>query len=86
MQALSGGMETHEMTGFEIIRDMSKEDMVNEIVEAYRESLSELDEQDLRKRVIFTRVQSYERRLINEADLTPPEEPQGGVGFIIGPN
>lgn len=73
------------MTGFEIIRDMSKEDMITEIVEAYRVSLSELDEQDLRKRIIFTRVQGYERRLINEADLTPPEEPPGGVDYIIGP-
>jgi len=73
------------VTGFEIIRDMSKEDMVNEILEGYRANLSELDEQELRKRIIFTRVQSYERRLIAEADLTPPEEPPGGVGFIIGP-
>lgn len=73
------------MTGFEIIRDMSREDMVNEILEGYRQNLSELDEQELRKRIIFTRVQNYERRLIAESDLTPPEEPPGGVGFIIGP-
>lgn len=73
------------MNGFAIIRDMSKEDMINEILEAYREGLSELDEQELRKRVIFTRVQSYERRLINESDLRQEEPPPGGVGFVVGP-
>jgi hypothetical protein len=60
---------------FNLIKDLSKEDIVEEIIRAQRANLMKKDLNELKKILIHARITTVHNRLVDEADLD--EEPGG---------
>lgn len=58
------------MIGFKIISEMSKEELVEEILETNRAKLNALDMTNLKASVINLRMDAYRENLAREAGLT----------------
>ena len=58
------------MHGLNFIKDMSREDLIEEVVTASRENMSKMDDRTLRRYVMETRIDAYRKRLFQEAGFT----------------
>jgi len=58
--------------GFKLIREMSKEELIEEILAAQKEHYIKQDIDALKQAVITIRTHQVQHRLIEEADLEPP--------------
>lgn len=58
-----------DLLKYKIIREMSKEELVEEILNHYRSHLMDHDTTDLKKTVIANRVEAVQNRLLTEAGL-----------------
>lgn len=65
--------------GFKIIREMTKEELIEEILIAQREHLEKQEINDLKQAVITVRTHQTQHRLMEEADL---EQPRGFLGML----
>lgn len=65
--------------GFKIIREMTKEEMIEELLQAQREHLEKLGENELKQYIISVRTHQTQHRLMEEADL---EQPRGFLGMF----
>lgn len=70
------------MAGIQIISEMQRSEMIDEIIEHQRDKLSEMDDNDLKKLVIQLRTSAVYQRLIKEAHLAP--EPPSWLSGIFG--
>lgn len=61
--------ENEILTGFNMLRDMTKEQLIGEILEQHRGTLEGMELPQLRVNVIELRVQDYKRRLAEEAGV-----------------
>lgn len=69
-----------DMVGFQLIKDMTKEELIAEIIHHHRREYGKHNEHDLRHAVIQIRILNYKERLTVEAAL----ECDGQHGFEIG--
>lgn len=58
-----------ELRGFEFLKDMTREQLIDEIVVGQRELMQESSMDNLRANVIDLRVKHYKDRLCSEAGL-----------------
>lgn len=58
--------------GFKIIREMTKEEMIAELMKSQRILFEQQDEDTLKRHVIQARLMFTQRRLVEEADLEGP--------------
>lgn len=65
--------------GFKIIREMTKEEMIAELLQAQREHLERLSENELKQYIISVRTHQVQHRLMEEADL---DQPRGILGMF----
>lgn len=65
--------------GFKIIREMTKEEMIEELLQAQREHLEKLGENELKQYIISVRTHQTQHRLMEEADL---DQPRGILGMF----
>ena len=65
--------------GFKIIREMTKEELIEEILIAQKEHLERQEINDLKQAVITVRTHQTQHRLMEEADL---EQPRGFLGML----
>jgi len=72
--------ENEVITGMEIIGQMSRDQMVRELIQYQVEQLNELTDNKLKMLVIQMRSARYQNRLVQEADL----EQHGPMGFLFG--
>lgn len=59
------------LTGFGMLKDMTKEELINEILASQKIVLEKMEVTQLRCNVIELRVISYKHRLAEEAGVTP---------------
>ena len=59
--------------GFKLIREMTKEELVEEIITAQRDYYTKQEVDALKQAVITVRTHQVQHRLIEEADLEPPK-------------
>lgn len=67
------------MTGFQIIGEMTKEELLEEIIAHQRMHLDGMNIDNLRRSVIQIRLEEYQARLFAEAGVS---RPQGILGFL----
>lgn len=67
------------MMGFKIIREMTKEEMVEELLAGQRVAMNKADLDTLKGYVIQARLHQTHERLMEEADI---ERPQGIFGML----
>lgn len=72
--------ENEVITGMEIIGQMSRDQLINELIHYQLEQLNELNHNKLKMLVIQMRSNRYQHRLVEEAQL----EEQGPMGFLFG--
>ncbi len=72
--------ENEVITGMEIIGEMSRDELVRELIHYQLEQLNDLDEHKLKLLVIQMRSARYQHRLVKEANLGT----QGPMGFLFG--
>lgn len=65
-------------TGFKIIREMSKDELIEELLAAQKEVMQRTDVDTLKRHVITFRTAQVQQRLCEEADLAP----QHIIGFL----
>lgn len=70
--------EPFTVYGFALIGDMSKEELIGELVSQWRKDLSEKDMIELKKMVIAVRMHHIQDRMIQEAGL---KQTPGFLGF-----
>ena len=68
----------HNLIGFQIIGDMTREELINECVAFHREHCKTVDTDELKNAVIVSRVMRFKERLTAEAKMSPPT---GLMGF-----
>lgn len=68
-----------KLTGFELLNEMTNEQLVEEISLANRECLEKQDRQYLLNTVVKIRVENYRRKLMAEGDV---EDPPTFLGII----
>lgn len=73
-----------DATSFKIIKEMSKEDMVSEIVSDYTNDLMKESIEELRHRIVHLRRSNYTDRLMREAGFNPDDPPCNGGYRIFG--
>lgn len=73
-----------DATSFKIIREMSREDMVNEIVADFTNDLRKKTDEELRHNIVHLRRANYTDRLMREAGFNPEDPPCGHGPGIIG--
>lgn len=69
-----------DMVGFNLIKDMTKQELIDEIIHHHKREYAKHNEHDLRHAVIQIRIINYKERLTVEAAL----ECDGQHGFEIG--
>lgn len=74
---------TPDATSFMIIKEMSTEDMVAEIVNDYVGELKKLPAEDLRHRIVHLRRSNYTDRLMREAGFDPEDPPCEQRGYRL---
>lgn len=70
----------NDMVGFNLIKDMTKEELIEEIIHHHQREYAKHEVHDLRHAVIQIRLINFKERLTNEADL----QCDGQHGFEIG--
>ena len=73
-----------DLHGFEIIRDMSREDLIEEILKNAQKLLVKTPTNDLKLNVIHIRMQRIHESFVEEADLDDP--PPSILGQLFGGN
>lgn len=73
-----------DATSFKIIKEMSKEDMISEIVSDYTSELLKESIDDLRHRIVHLRRSNYTDRLMREAGFNPDDPPCNSGYRIFG--
>lgn len=58
-------------TGFKIIGEMTRDELVTEILDSQRERLNPWNMEQLRELVVNMRLQAYKHKLMNEAGIEP---------------
>lgn len=58
------------MTGFKLIREMSREELIDEILMGNRMTLEGADDETLKTHVVNLRLTIYRRNILKEAGLT----------------
>ncbi len=69
-----------EMVGFNLIKDMEKDELIDEIIHHHRKAYSKESLHNLQHGVIQIRLENYKERLVTEAELNC----EGQHGFDIG--
>jgi len=67
------------MMGFKLIREMTKEEMIEELLAGQKEMMVLMDEDNLKRYIIHHRHTQVMKRLVEEADL---QESTGITGFL----
>lgn len=67
------------MIGFKILNEMSKEELIEEIIDSARSRLEGLSQANLLAQVINLRVEATRNSLVREAGLETQESPFGTV-------
>ena len=82
---MTDGTDNLDATSFKIIREMSKQDMIDEIIADFTNDLNRKDEEDLRHHIVHLRRANYTDRLMREAGFNPEDPPcnNGGHGITI---
>lgn len=73
---------------FQVIRDLSKEELIDEILADFRLDLQKQSEEELRHNVMHTRLDAVRKRMLVEAGFDPDHPPcdthRGPLGFLFG--
>lgn len=67
------------MHGFKIIGDMTKDEMIEELLAYQRQMLDSLPDEEMKRHIIQIRMASVQRRFVEEAKLQDAE-PRGLFG------
>jgi len=67
--------------GFKLIREMTQEEMIEELLAGQKALMAEMDMDTLKKYIIHYRQGQVTKRLVEEADLSPEAYPIGFLGF-----
>lgn len=81
---MTGDKDELTADAFKLIKDLSQEELVAEILEDFRNDLVTKDIETLRHHVIHLRRDNYTQRLMREAGFDPDNPPCNGGGFIVG--
>lgn len=63
--------QNEELLGFTLLKDATKEVLIDELLAHQRRAMQEADINNLRANVIDARVSEYRKRLSDEAGLVP---------------
>ena len=69
------------MLGFAIIKDMSREDLIDEIIAGHRDKLEKLNTDQLKATVVNCRLDAVRASLIEESGLGKKVD---SLGFLSG--
>jgi hypothetical protein len=72
--------ENEVITGMGLIGQMSRDELIRELIHYQLEQLNELNQNKLKLLVVQMRSHRYQHRLVEEAQL----EEQGPMGFLFG--
>jgi len=70
--------------GFKVIREMTKEEMIEELLAGQREIMVMMEMDNLKRYIIHYRQSQVTKRLIEEADLQEAPWPSGLLGMEDG--
>jgi hypothetical protein len=62
----------HTLIGFQIIGDMSREDLINECLAFHRKHCESVNTDELKAAVVTSRLMQYKESLMEEARMSPP--------------
>lgn len=68
---MSDEKETYSLTGFQFVKDMTKEQLIDEIAAHHRRLMDGMELNTLRANVVSLRVEEYKKRMMDEAGLEP---------------
>lgn len=73
-------------TGFNFIKDMTKEELIEELLAHHKEEWEKIDDiKTLRGYVLRVRLTAYQRRLLLEAGLTDrTDDDDNPWGIVVG--
>lgn len=70
--------DNFDLSGIRLIGEMSKDDIIEELISQWRKDLTEKDMMELKKMVIAVRMHHIQDRMIKEAGL---KQTPGFLGF-----
>lgn len=77
-------MQPEYNVGMKVIGEMSKEDLIDELIIGYRERMAEQSVKELKNNVISMRMDGIRNRLYNEAGFKPAQTILGGLIELPG--
>lgn len=75
--------ERHSLLGFQVIDEMSNEDIVDEVLAHQRKEWLKASRNQLKKLVVAARMNDYQQRLMAEAKFEP-DYGNGGLWGLFG--